>query len=149
MNSFLGRYLTRKNIIIAGAVLGVLIIGGVILRRQIAATYVRLTDSPPTIIFTWFPEKPSTLKDIDGTLKITDDYGLDFTTYRLTIEEINKTIDLPIEGLIGKNYEQKIYLGLISDNPIFRQKKQATIIISIADDRGQKTTVRRVIPLKY
>lgn len=145
---FLKRFFTKRTAIIAGAVAVFLIGAGLLWRQQIAGLYDRATDSPPTILFTWFPDRPTTLKDFEGDLKITDDRGLDFTTYRFTVEEINKTVDLPIEGLIGREYEQKIYLGLIADKPIFQQKKQATIVISIADNRGQKTTVRRVVYLK-
>ena len=74
----------------------------------------RNQDMPPVIEFTWTPLGVVDLKEFRGFLKMQDDYGLDFTTYRMHIAEIDKTYDLPIDGLIGKEYESPISLGLLA-----------------------------------
>ncbi|MEK7264472.1 MAG: hypothetical protein AAB227_00085, partial [Pseudomonadota bacterium] len=77
-----------------------------------------------------------------------DDYGLDFTTYRMRLVEIDKTIDLPIDGLIGMDYEQSVSFSLIADNPKLSGKDKLTVEIEVADDRGQRSTLTRVISIK-
>ena len=116
--------------------------------RDTRALLRRDSDEPPTIEFTWTPAGAVDLKEMRGFLKIADDHSLDFTTYRLTIEELKKTVDLPIEGLIGKEYEQQVSFGLIADDPRLVGKDKITVTITIADDRGQKSEITRVISLK-
>ena len=104
-------------------------------------------DAPPNITFVWTPETPTSLREFTGFLTMDDDQGLDFSTYRFTVEEINKTVDFGVTGVMGTRYETKIYLALIADNPVFKTTRQATVVVSIADLKGQTTTIRRVVKL--
>lgn len=105
-------------------------------------------DAPPRIDFTWSPAGPVSLKEMRAFLTIKDDYALDFTTYRMNLPDVNKTLDLPIEGLIGKEYEQSVSFSLIAEHPGLAGKDKMTVEISIADDRGQNTTITKIIQLK-
>ncbi|MBI4457447.1 hypothetical protein HY633_00600 [Candidatus Uhrbacteria bacterium] len=113
-----------------------------------AAPAGRIHDRPPEIDFTWTPEPPTMLEDIHGRLVMDDDYGLDFSTYRFRVIDIDKTVDLPIAGMIGKRYEQDVYLGLLRDNPVMAKLESVALEFSIADDAGQVTRLVKVIPLK-
>lgn len=105
-------------------------------------------DTPPTIDFTWAPAGAVDLKEMRGFLTIKDDHAIDFTTYRLTIEELSKTIDLPIPGMVGMEYESPVSFALIADDPRLIGKEKITVTIEVADDRGQKSTLSRTIDLK-
>lgn len=131
-------------------VLGALILLAVsaIVSEEHLTLFSRGTDRPPTIEFTWTPLGRVSLFEMQGHLKIVDDYALDFTTYRLTIKEIDKTIDLPIDGLVGREYEQDISLSYLANNAILNSKKTVTLEFSISDDVGQKATVVKEIKLK-
>jgi hypothetical protein len=130
---------------VALAVLGVM---GFIMSRDSRASITRRDDLPPVIDFTWTPVEPDDLRDVRGFLSIKDDYGLDFRTYKMRVVEMNKEWGLPIDGLVGKDYEQPISLGLIADRPEIADSGQVTLEFSIADDRGQKSTITRVIRLR-
>jgi hypothetical protein len=108
----------------------------------------RLKDEPPQIEFTWTPLGPLDLKDMKGTLTMKDDYALDFTTYRFKIVELDKTLDMPIDGLAGNEYESNVYLALLADDPRLTGLDRLTLEISVADDRGQRTTIDRVVRVK-
>lgn len=108
----------------------------------------RPTDLPPTIDFTWSPAGPVDLREMRAYLTIKDDYAIDFTTYRLTIEELRKTIDLPIPGMIGKSYDTPVSFSLLADDPRLSGLTHITVMIDVADDRGQKSTLTRTIDLK-
>jgi len=105
-------------------------------------------DTPPHIEFTWSPAGAVSLRDMRGMLSITDDRGIDFTTYRMHLVELDKTIDLPIPGIIGREYSQPISFSLIADHPRLVGKDKLTVEISVADDKGQVSTLTRVIDLK-
>ena len=105
---------------------------------------VHMTNGEPTPRGT--PE--GRMKEMRGFLTLKDDYGLDFTTYRMRLVEIDKTIDLPIDGLIGMDYEQSVSFSLIADNPKLSGKDKLTVEIEVADDRGQRSTLTRVISIK-
>jgi len=81
-------------------------------------------------------------------MRIVDDYGIDFTSYRFTIEELNKTIDLPTPGMLGREYEQDVTLSTLADNAVLLQAGKATIDITVADDAGQVTTIQKIIKIK-
>jgi hypothetical protein len=83
-----------------------------------------------------------------ANLSMSDDYALDFKTYQMHLVEADRTIDLPIPGLIGKQYDQPISFSLIADDPKLRGKDKLTVQISVADDKGQKTEITKVIDLK-
>ncbi len=140
------RKLSGRTISFGVAFLTLAVMGIVALRDSRAMLH-RGDDLPPVIDFTWTPLEPTDLRDVRGFLSIKDDYGLDFSTYRMRIAEIDKEWGLPIDGLIGKDYEQPISLGLIADRPEIADKRQVTLEFSIADDRGQKTSITRVIRL--
>ncbi len=126
----------------------ILVVMGVIMTLDTHKLLARQQDLPPVIEFTWTPAGPVDLKEMRGYLTIHDDYALDFSTYRMRLVELDKDLDMPIAGLIGKDYAQTISFGLIADDPRLRDKDKLTVEISIADDRGQKATLTRVIPLK-
>ncbi len=129
-----------------GLGLVILVVMGFIITSDTKKLTARPEDLPPRIEFTWSPAGPVDLKDMRGYLSLKDDYGLDFKTYRMRLVEVDKTIDLPIDGLIGKEYEAPVSFSLIAGNP--RLNGRLTVEISIADDRGQKSTLTRVITLK-
>lgn len=128
--------------------LAVLAVMGWLLIGSIASDGARPTDAPPQIEFTWTPLGPLTLQEFKGTLVLRDDFGLDFTTYRFRIVELDKTVDMPIEGLVGKEYETDIFLSWLAENPKILELDRLTIEISVADDRGQMTSISRVVRLK-
>ena len=105
-------------------------------------------DMPPVIEFTWTPLGVVDLKEFRGFLKMKDDHALDFTTYRMHIVEINKTYDLPIDGMIGNEYESPISLGLLTNNAALVGKRQLTIRFSISDDVGQKSELERIVKIR-
>jgi hypothetical protein len=105
-------------------------------------------DLPPAIDLTWTPLGPLDLRDFKGRLTMSDDRALDFTTYRFRIVELDKTVDLPIPGMIGKEYAQDVFLGLVAGDPKLADKSRLTIEVSVADDAGQTTSIRRVVRLK-
>ena len=126
----------------------ILIVTTAIILGDSASLIRRQEDLPPVIDFTWVPLGPVDLREMRGFLKIKDDYALDFTTYRMRIVEIDRSYALPIDGLSGKEYEQPISLSLLADNPRVLERKTLTLEFTIADDRGQKTTVDRTLRLK-
>jgi len=131
-----------------GAALAVLGVMGLIIIRDSRAMMTRRDDLPPVVDFTWTPVEPADLREVRGFLSMKDDYGLDFKTYRMRIVEMDKEWGLPIDGLMGKDYEQPISLGLIDDRPEIADSRQVTIEFSIADDRGHATSITRVIRLR-
>jgi hypothetical protein len=116
--------------------------------KDVMSYVERGTDDPPTVEFSWTPVGPVDLMEMKGLVRVTDDHGIDFTTYRFRIVELDRTLDLPIEGLVGSEYEQPISLSLIANNAILLQKKEVTIEIVVADDVGQETSIVKVIKLK-
>lgn len=108
----------------------------------------RKEDLPPVIDFTWTPVGPVDLREMKGFLTMRDDYALDFTTYQMKIVELDRTFGLPIDGVIGKDYEQMVSLSLFADNGTLLEKGRVTLQFSIADDKGQVTTIERVMKLK-
>jgi len=127
------------------AVLGVM---GFVWQRDYQKLMTRTEDTPPVIDFTWTPTEPSDLRDLRGFLTMKDDYALDFKTYKMRIVEMNKEWDLPIDGMIGRDYEQPISLGLIADKPEIQEARMVTIQFSISDDKGHRSTIERIIRLK-
>jgi len=126
----------------------ILLVMGVIITKDTRKLMTRNDDLPPRIEFTWSPAGAVSLREMRGFLTLKDDYALDFTTYRMRLVEVDKTIDLPIDGLIGKDYEQSVSFSLLADNPKLYGKDKLTVEIEVADDRGQKSTLTRVISLK-
>lgn len=131
-------------------VLAVLIIAlmALIMNKETKRLLSRQQDQAPKIEFTWSPAGEVSLMDMKGMLTITDDYALDFTTYRMKLVELDREIDLPIPGLVGKEYEQPISFSLVANDDKLWGRDKLTVIISIADDKGQKSEITRVIPLK-
>lgn len=126
----------------------ILVVMAVITVRDTARLTGRDQDLPPRIEFSWSPAGAVSLKEMRGFLTIKDDYALDFTTYKMYLHELDKTLDLPIEGLVGKDYEQQVSFSLIADNPRLHDRDRLTVEISIADDRGQTAAITRIISLK-
>jgi len=126
----------------------ILVVMGLIVTRDTKKLTARSEDLPPRIEFTWNPSGPVSLREMKGFLSIKDDYGIDFTTYRMRLPDLDKTLDLPIEGLIGTDYEQPVSFSLLAEHPQLAGKDRLTVEISVADDRGQKSTLTRVIMLK-
>jgi hypothetical protein len=109
---------------------------------------IREEDTPPRIEFTWTPIGPVDLKEMRGYLRLEDDYSLDFTTYRMTIVELDRTFDLPIEGMIGREYETPISLSLLANDPSLYGKPKLTLRFAVSDDQGQAAELERTIHLK-
>jgi hypothetical protein len=128
--------------------IGVLLVMTAVFVRDWTRLNQRDEDTPPVIEFTWSPLGPVDLKEMRGFLKMADDYALDFTTYRMEIRELGRSYDLPIEGLIGREYEQPISLGLLASDPGLTGRDRITIKFSIKDDRGQAAELERIIHLK-
>ncbi len=131
-----------------GLALVIIAVMGFIMSRDAQKLMVRASDKPPAIDFSWSPAGPVSLAEMKGMLKIADDYGLDFTTYHMKLVELDRDIDLPIPGLIGKEYEQPISFSLIANDPKLIGLNRLTVVTSIADDRGQRTELTRVIDLR-
>ena len=108
----------------------------------------REQDMPPVIKFTWTPLGEVNLREFRGFLSMVDDYGLDFTTYQMEIVEIGRTYDMPIPGMLGREYETPVSLGLLANDPKLAGKKQLTLRFEISDDRGQTAKLERVVRLK-
>lgn len=108
---------------------------------------IREEDTPPRIEFTWTPLGPVDLKEMRGFLKLTDDYALDFTSYRMTVVELDRTFDLPIDGLIGREYETPISLSLLASDPSLYGKPKLTLRFTVSDDQGQRAELERTIHL--
>lgn len=127
----------------------ILIIMVAILTNDKAALAIRLNDQAPTIEFD-LPEfeGPADLRLLLGQLRMQDDYGLDFTTYRMKLVELGKEYDLPIPGMLGKDYEQRISFSWLEDKPEIAGLGELTVEFAIADDHGQKTTLAKKIPLR-
>ncbi len=139
-----------KKIRLITAVFGLAVLGamGYVWYRDSQKLLVRVEDTPPVIDFTWAPTEPMDLRDLRGFLTMKDDYALVFKTYKMRIVELIKEWDLPIDGMIGKDYEQPISLGLIADKPEIQYARKVTVQFSISDDKGQRTTIERIIKLK-
>jgi hypothetical protein len=140
------KFLLILPIVLAAAVLAVM---AAIYANDSRAFYRRDRDLPPRIEFSWTPRGPVELEEMKGRLRIEDDYGLDFTTYRMHIREIGKTIDYPVRGVIGRTFEQDIFLSWLANNPKVREHNTLTLDFSIADDRGQEAKATHVIKLKW
>jgi len=129
--------------------LGVLAVMGWLVFRDSTRTPLRpLADRPPEVEFTWSPLGPVTLQEFKGFLSLQDDHALDFTTYKFRIVEIDKTIGLPIEGMIGREYTSDIYLSWLVNNAKVLESDHLTFEISVADDKGQETKITRMVKLK-
>lgn len=128
--------------------LAILLVMGVIITRDTRQLMERSDDMPPRIEFSWSPAGAVSLREMRGFVTLKDDYGIDFKTYRMRLVEVDKTIDLPIDGLIGKDYEQAISFSLLADHPKLSGKDKLTVEIEVADDRGQRSTLTRIIGLK-
>lgn len=126
------------------AVFGGLVIWDMLPQRPDA----RRSDAPPEIEFTWTPRRALTLDEFKGYLSMKDDHALDFSTYKFRIVELDKTIGLPIEGMIGKEYASDIHLSWLANDYRVLGSDQLTFEISISDDRGQNTSITRVVRLK-
>ncbi|HTK05474.1 MAG TPA: hypothetical protein VL500_07850 [Candidatus Eisenbacteria bacterium] len=139
----------KSSLIPIALAAAILVVMGLIVTRDTRKLMARGQDLPPRIEFTWNPAGPVSLLEMKGFLTIKDDYGIDFTTYRMRLPDLDKTMDLPIDGLIGKDYEQPVSFSLLADNPKLAGKDRLTVEISVADDRGQKSSLTRVIMLKH
>lgn len=126
----------------------ILLVMAVIITKDTRSLMTRGDDLPPRIEFSWTPAGAVSLKEMRGFLTLKDDYALDFTTYRMRLVELDKTIDLPIDGMIGKDYEQNVSFSLLAESPMMFGREKLTVEIEVADDKGQKSTLTRVITLK-
>lgn len=126
----------------------ILLVMAVIITKDTRALMTRGVDLPPRIEFSWTPAGAVSLKEMRGFLTLKDDYALDFATYRMRLVELDKTIDLPIDGLVGKDYEQDVSFSLMAESPKLYGREKLTVEIEVADDKGQKSTLTRVITLK-
>jgi hypothetical protein len=149
----------QKLLVILPVVLGTVILAVVAataLRDRNAALGVAETrldpvrgDQPPEVDFTWTPSGAVTLREMVGKLSLKDDRALDFKTYKMYLVELDKTVTLPMaESLIGREYTDTLSFSLQADNPRLIGKDKLTVRIEIADNKGQKTEIERIIKLK-
>jgi hypothetical protein len=64
------------------------------------------------------------------------------------VVEAGKVVDFPIPGVIGREFDVPISLGLLSDNPELKIQHQATIRVSVKDDIGQEGKTETVVKWK-
>jgi hypothetical protein len=105
-------------------------------------------DEPPRITMTSVPEGEADLATYKLHLRLTDDRALDFKTYRMTVVEIGRTLDMPIDGLIGRDYETDLSFSWLAGDARLAGAGRMTVTVSIADDQGKATSVSKVVPLK-
>jgi hypothetical protein len=109
---------------------------------------LRIEDKAPEITLTWLPEKPNSISDINAKLRIVDDHGIDFSSYLLTIVEAERTINYPVEPEpTGREWEQPLNFSLIAGDPKLANATKLTLRVEVADDRGQKSQIEKVIEL--
>lgn len=126
----------------------IFIVMGFIISKEYSTIFARKSDDPPEIEFTWTPLGRADLLDIRGHLRITDDYSLDFTTYEMRIAELDRSFDLPVEGLVGREYEQDISFSILAGNYDLLRRGEMTVEFTISDDVGQSSAVTKVIKIK-
>jgi hypothetical protein len=101
-------------------------------------------DEPPRITFECSPPGEMDLRSTQCRLRLTDESGLDFSTYRMTIKEIGREFDMPIEGgMIGRDYESNISFGLLADNDDLISHGKMTVEFRISDISGKETTLEK------
>lgn len=108
----------------------------------------RANDTPPSIEFTWTPIGRPELMDIRGKLRVVDDYGLDFSSYSMRIAEIEKTLDYPVPGVAGKEFEQDISFAQFAMHAVLLQKGEMTVEFRMKDDAGQEAMLSKVVKFK-
>jgi hypothetical protein len=146
MNQFKDMNWKLVSTVLAVVILGV--VGVSYGRDRLGLTERKGTDAPPAIEFTWTPLGRVFLEEIRGHVRMTDDHALDFTTYSMTVVEAQKTLDLPIPGLSGREYEQDISFVQFATNTDILRKGEVTIEFRIKDDAGQETVLSKVIKLR-
>lgn len=136
------------SIVVAALILG--LVGTVYLKDRFAMENRGPSDGdmPPTIDFTWEPLGRVFLEEVRGKVHMKDDHGLDFTTYRMTVVEANKTLDLPIPGMAGREYEQDISFVQFARSTDILRKGEITVEFRIKDDAGQETVLTKVIKVR-
>lgn len=121
---------------------------GFIFTQDVSRLSLPLKNESPLITFTWEPSGAVDLREMRGMLRMSDDKGIDFTSYRMTLVELNKTLDLPIPGLTGKEYEQPISFSLLAGDPRLLESKKLTVAIRVADMEGAEAELVQTIYLK-
>ncbi|KPJ85297.1 hypothetical protein AMJ57_03590 [Parcubacteria bacterium SG8_24] len=104
-------------------------------------------DRPPVIEFFSDSPAPRPLRVTRGRVRLEDDRGLDFSTYRMTAVELGRTIRLPIEGMLATEYEQDISLALLLTEPGAGRLEYITLEFFVADDSGQGTILSERVEL--
>jgi len=107
----------------------------------------RGTDNKPTVDFTWTPIGRVSLREMVGKIRVEDDYAIDFSTLKVEIVELRRTIDVTREDVIGKSFEQNMSFAMFDGNLELLKRGQMTLRISVADDVGQETVIERVVKL--
>lgn len=139
--------MTKNKLAIAAGIGGIVIaVFAAFAQKTPTGEYdIRIQDKAPEINFTWSPEAPADLIEMQAKLKITDDHGIDFSSYRFTIVEAERTLDFPVADIVGREWEQPISLSLIASDPKLIGREFVTIRVSVADDMGQQTEIEKVI----
>ncbi len=105
-------------------------------------------DNPPEVDFTWSPIGKVTLQEMVGHIHIKDDYALDFSTFEVRVVELDKTIEIFRDDVIGREYDGDVSFAIYHENPILLKYGRMTLEIKVADDRGQETRIERVVKIK-
>ena len=108
---------------------------------------IRGQDNKPTVDFTWTPLGRVRLTEMVGQVFLEDDYALDFSTFEVEVVELRKVLKIAREDLVGREYTDRVSFAQLAGNPEINARGQMTLRISVADDRGQKTEIERVVKI--
>ena len=108
----------------------------------------RGTDEKPTVDFTWTPIGRVSLKEMKGHLKVEDDHAIDFTTLKMEVVELHKTIEVTRNDVIGRSFETDMSFAMFDGNLDLLKHGQMTLRVSVSDDIGQETVIERVVKIK-
>ena len=126
----------------------ILVLMGIIYVTDLSFLEFRGEDNPPTIEFTWTPLGRIDLIDMRGKLILIDYYALDFESYTMRIVELKMENGIPVEGLIGRVFEQDVSLSTLHENAILAKKGEVTLEFYIKDDVGQEAFLSKTIKIK-
>jgi len=138
------RYFTLSTAI----ALGVILVVGLLAMGDNVRYLARGEDKAPEVDFTWTPIGPVTLKEMVGHIHIKDDFALDFSRFDVRVVELDKTLEIMRDDVIGKEYEGDLFFAQFHEHPVLLKYGRMTLEISVADDRGQVTKIERVVKVK-
>ncbi|MFH2062731.1 MAG: hypothetical protein ABIJ46_01095 [bacterium] len=142
---------TKKRRIISFPIVAAVIFIAVLVVADRWKSFSHLTrgqDNKPTVDFTWTPIGRVRLTEMVGMVRVQDDYAIDFSTLKVQVVELNKTIKISRDDLVGRDYEERVSFAMLAGNVEIASRGQMTLRISVADDAGQVTEIERVIKIE-